>query len=151
MKFIYPVLLTLLLLNCTSEKNDALRYEKETHLKNIKQLTFGGDNAEAYWSYDNTKLVFQANNPEWDTECDQIFYMDAEENESGFEAPIISTGLGRTTCSYFLPDETIVLHIWMILLVLKFLNADPVEHMFGRSMKVMIFLELIWTVRSLIL
>lgn len=108
MKFIYPVLFTLFLLNCTSEKNDALRYEKETHLKNIEQLTFGGDNAEAYWSYDNTKLVFQANNSEWDTECDQIFYMDAEENEPGFEAPIISTGLGRTTCSYFLPDETIV-------------------------------------------
>ena len=108
MKFIYPILLTALLFNCTSKENDALKYEKETHLKNIKQLTFGGDNAEAYWSYDNTKLVFQANNPEWDTECDQIFYMDAEENEPGFEAPIISTGLGRTTCSYFLPDETVV-------------------------------------------
>ena len=108
MKSIYPVLLAALLFNCTSKENDALRYEKETHLKNIKQLTFGGDNAEAYWSYDNTKLVFQANNPEWETECDQIFYMDAEENEPGFEAPIISTGLGRTTCSYFLPDETVV-------------------------------------------
>ena len=85
MKSIYPVLLAALLFNCTSKENDALRYEKETHLKNIKQLTFGGDNAEAYWSYDNTKLVFQANNPEWETECDQIFYMDDEENTTNLK------------------------------------------------------------------
>jgi len=108
MKFYTPLFFALLILSCSSEKKDNLRYENESHLKNIKQLTFGGDNAEAYWSYDNSKLVFQANNPEWGTDCDQIYYMDAEENEPGFEAPIISTGLGRTTCSYFLPDETIV-------------------------------------------
>ncbi len=108
MKLLSPLFVALLILNCTPEKRDTLRYEEETHLKNIKQLTFGGDNAEAYWSYDNSKLVFQANNPEWGTECDQIYYMDAEENEPGFEAPIISSGLGRTTCSYFLPDETVV-------------------------------------------
>ena len=72
MKFVVPILLSLALLNCSSEKADPLKYEQETHLKNIKQLTFGGDNAEAYWSYDNSKLVFQANNPEWGTACDQI-------------------------------------------------------------------------------
>ena len=36
-----------------------LVYPQEKHLKNVKQLTFGGDNAEAYWSFDNSKLVFQ--------------------------------------------------------------------------------------------
>ncbi len=98
----------ILLISCAGKQRDPLKYEQEVHLKNIKQLTFGGDNAEAYWSFDNSKLVFQANNPEWGTECDQIYYMDAKENEPGFEAPIISTGLGRTTCSYFLPDKTII-------------------------------------------
>jgi len=52
---------------------DTLRYEQEKHLKNLRQLTFGGDNAEAYWSFDNTKLTFQSNNKAWDLQCDQIF------------------------------------------------------------------------------
>ena len=89
---------------------DTLRYEKEIHLKNVSQLTFGGDNAEAYWSFDNNKLVFQANNEKWGTSCDQIYYMDIN-NPIGKEeiAPLLSTGKGRTTCSYFLPgDQSIV-------------------------------------------
>lgn len=43
-----------------------LQYPEEKHLANLEQLTFGGDNAEAYWSFDNKKLVFQSNNPAWD-------------------------------------------------------------------------------------
>ena len=39
---------------------NTLHYPNEKHLKNIKQITFGGDNAEAYWSFDSSKLVFQA-------------------------------------------------------------------------------------------
>lgn len=81
------------------ESSDSLRYPQEKHLKNIKQLTFGGDNAEAYWSYDNKNLVFQATNEEWGTECDQIYVMPADGSE---EAKLVSTGKGRTTCSYFL-------------------------------------------------
>ena len=41
---------------------DTLRYAQEVHLKSVKQLTFGGDNAEAYWSFDDKKVVFQATN-----------------------------------------------------------------------------------------
>ena len=117
MKFLAPAIIALVFLNCTSPKKetaynpeaDTLKYEQESHLRNLRQLTFGGDNAEAYWSYDNTKLVFQSNNEKWGNECDQIYYMDATTpKDPGFEPPIISTGLGRTTCSYFLPDETIV-------------------------------------------
>ena len=52
-----------------------IHYPKEKHLKNVKQLTFGGDNAEAYWSFDNKKITFQANTKEWGLECDQIFTM----------------------------------------------------------------------------
>ena len=47
----------------------------EPHLLNLKQLTFGGDNAEAYWSSNNEKLCFQSNNKAWGLKCDQIFIM----------------------------------------------------------------------------
>jgi len=86
-----------------------IHYKEEKHLKNIKQLTFGGDNAEAYWSFDDTKLVFQANNV-WGLECDQIFTMNITDDLSKGQKPqLVSTGMGRTTCSYFLPgNETII-------------------------------------------
>jgi TolB protein len=88
---------------------DSLRYPKEVHLKNIRQLTFGGDNAEAYFSFDDTHLVFQATNPAWDVECDQIFYMPAT-GFTGDRPPMLSTGKGRTTCAYFMPGDTSVLY-----------------------------------------
>ena len=89
---------------------DQIHYEQETHLANVRQLTFGGDNAEAYWSFDDTKLTFQSNYSEWGLECDQIFYFDVENDDLSKAKPqLISTGLGRTTCSYFMPgDSTIV-------------------------------------------
>ncbi len=83
---------------------DELRYPEEKHLKNIRQITFGGDNAEAYWSKDDSKLVFQAKNKEWGVSCDQIFVMDASENFKDHKPKMVSTGLGRTTCSYYMPD-----------------------------------------------
>lgn len=87
-----------------------LLYPQEKHLKNVKQLTFGGDNAEAYWSFDNKKLVFQATNKNWGVECDQIFTMGINDDLSKGQKPqLLSTGTGRTTCSYFLPgNETII-------------------------------------------
>jgi len=89
---------------------DIVHYPQEKHLKNIKQLTFGGDNAEAYWSFDGKSIVFQSNTKAWGLSCDQIFMMDANDILSkGKKAQLISTGKGRTTCSYFLPgDSTIV-------------------------------------------
>ena len=85
---------------------DTLRYEQEKHLSNIKQLTWGGDNAEAYFSTDNKKLVFQATNPAWGTHCDQIYVMDAHQGVApGQQAQRISTGKGKTTCSFFLPGN----------------------------------------------
>ena len=89
---------------------NTVHYPQEKHLKDIKQLTFGGDNAEAYWSFDGKDIVFQANTKAWGLECDQIFTMRANDILSGDKkAQLISTGKGRTTCSYFLPgDSTIV-------------------------------------------
>ena len=88
-----------------------VHYPQEKHLKNIKQLTFGGDNAEAYWSFDGTKLVFQANTKAWGLECDQIFTMNLSDDLSkGLKPQMISTGLGRTTCSYFLPGDSTIIY-----------------------------------------
>ena len=88
---------------------DKLRLEGEEHLYNVTQLTFGGDNAEAYFSRDGKSLVFQANNPAWETECDQIYLLDPIAGVA--EAPTkISTGAGRTTCSYFMPGDEAILY-----------------------------------------
>ncbi len=71
---------------------------EEVHLKNIRQLTFGGQNAEAYWNVRGTKLIYQSRQPGYPDE--QIFTMKSD----GSNKKLVSTGLGRCTCSYFLPD-----------------------------------------------
>jgi Tol biopolymer transport system component len=114
MKVLYLLPLALLVISCSStpEKKpynpeaDSLKYAQEVHLRNVQQLTFGADNAEAYWNYDSDKLIFQSNNPKWGVSCDQIFIMDVSEKKPGFEPPMVSTGKGRTTCSYFLPGDS---------------------------------------------
>lgn len=83
---------------------DTLIYPEEKHFKTIRQVTFGGDNAEAYWSFDDSKLIFQSNNKNWGVYCDQMFLMNAGETFKDQQPPMISTGKGRTTCSYFLQD-----------------------------------------------
>jgi TolB protein len=75
-----------------------LRDPREKHLANIRQLTFGGDNAEAYWSFDGKKIVFQSR-PDQNT-ADQIYTMNAD----GSDKKLVSTGKGRCTCSYFLKN-----------------------------------------------
>ena len=85
--------------------SDTLIYQEEKHFKSIRQVTFGGDNAEAYWSFDDNKLVFQSNNSAWGMQCDQMFLMDFQETFRNSKPPMISTGMGRTTCAYFLPDN----------------------------------------------
>ncbi len=77
----------------------------EKHLTHILQLTSipGGENAEAYFSFDQKKLVFQSTRPPF--ECDQIFTM----NLDGSDVKLVSTGKGRTTCGYFLPGDRRIL------------------------------------------
>jgi TolB protein len=74
------------------------------YLAKIRQLTHGGSNAEAYWSPDGKRLVFQSTRPPY--ECDQIFTMNAD----GSDVRLVSTGKGRTTCAYFLPDNKHILY-----------------------------------------
>ena len=70
-----------------------------SYVTGIRQLTHGGQNAEAYWSPDGRRLIFQTTRPPY--ECDQIFVMNAD----GTDQHLVSTGKGRTTCGYFLPDN----------------------------------------------
>jgi TolB protein len=74
------------------------------HLDNIKQLTFGGQNAEAYWSPDGKRLIFQSTREK--LQCDQIFIM----NGDGSDQHMVSTGKGRTTCGYFMADNKHILY-----------------------------------------
>jgi len=111
-------LVVLTIVSCKSEKKgntdadsgatkwvDSLIYPEETHFKSIKQITFGGDNAEAYWSFDDKQIIFQSNNTNWGVKCDQMFLMNRDEIWNDSIPPMVSTGLGRTTCAYFLPDN----------------------------------------------
>ena len=91
---------------------DSLRYPEEKHFKNLRQLTFGADNAEAYWSFDSRMVSFQSNNKKWGLNCDQVFYMsvDGTDLSDGKKPAMISTGQGRTTCSFFLPGNKTILY-----------------------------------------
>ncbi|MCU1287833.1 MAG: WD40-like Beta Propeller Repeat [Acidobacteria bacterium] len=76
----------------------------EKRLKNVKQLTFGGENAEAYFSSDGRKLIFQSKRD--GRACDQIYSM----NVDGSNVRMVSNGEGRTTCSYFMKGGKKVLY-----------------------------------------
>ena len=94
-------------------KMDSLRFSGEFHLRNIKQLTFGGNNAEAYWSFDNKQLVFQSDWDEINSQgCDQIFIMNADGSSlsEGEKYQLVSTGTGRTTCAYFLKGSNKIVY-----------------------------------------
>lgn len=79
-------------------------FEGEKHLANIRQLTFGGQNAEAYFSYNADELIFQAMTDSM--KCDQIFRMNAD----GSDVRMVSTGKGATTCSFISPDGQSIIY-----------------------------------------
>jgi TolB protein len=121
MKFISPLFLLcgIALLSFKTDRydfegseSDSLRYPEEKHLANMRQLTFGADNAEAYWSFDGKNVTFQSNNKKWGLNCDQIFYMPVEGKslKDGSKPQLISTGQGRTTCSFFMPNGKNILY-----------------------------------------
>ena len=86
------------------KRDDSLLLPNEKHLRNLKQLTFGGENAEAYFSADGKQLIFQSTRN--GRGCDQIYTMDVY----GSNVNMISNGDGRTTCSYFFPGAKRVLY-----------------------------------------
>ena len=93
------------------EASGRLHHPREVHLADVRQLTFGGENAEAYWSPDGKELIFQSTREPF--ACDQIFRMAVPVAGAKAERPtprLVSTGLGRTTCSYFTVDGEGILY-----------------------------------------
>ena len=76
----------------------------ERHLRHVRQLTFGGENAEAYWSFDGTRLILQSTRD--GHECDQEYVI----NPDAPGARMVSTGSGRVTCGYFLPGDQRIIY-----------------------------------------
>ncbi len=86
-------------------------FAQERNLRNIQKLTFGGDNAEAYFSPDSKHLTLQVSNVAAGIPCDQIFMLDLQEKEFNQKSlKLISNGKGRTTCSYYMPDGKHILY-----------------------------------------
>ena len=111
MRSLFSILFLALIFSCTESLNeDNLIYKNEINFTSVKQVTFGGDNAEAYWSFDDKNLVFQSNYNKWGAECDQMFLMDVDDTFENDIPKMISTGNGRTTCSYFMPDNKHILY-----------------------------------------
>jgi len=104
MKILAPLFVLALLISVPQAQTNNLLLPNEKHLRNIKQLTFGGENAEAYFSADGKQLIFQATREGHG--CDQIYTM----NIDGSNVKMISNGEGRTTCSYFFPGNKRVLY-----------------------------------------
>lgn len=98
------LLLFVLIVETKAQSAHEMTFEGEKHLKNVKMLTNGGENAEAYLSFDQKKLILQAKTD--GMECDQIFTM----NIDGSNKKLVSTGKGRTTCSYFLPGDKKIIY-----------------------------------------
>ncbi|MFH1121072.1 MAG: hypothetical protein V1775_14735 [Bacteroidota bacterium] len=88
-----------------------IRYQEEKHLRNIRQLTKNGDYAEAYFSFNDSMITFQAKSKEWGAECDQIYAFPFSDGDMLKQVPQqISNGVGRTTCSYFMPGDRTILY-----------------------------------------
>jgi TolB protein len=109
-KILFPLVLVVLLLAAafstaqtgkdkpqSAGSTSAVELPTEKHLRNVRQLTFGGENAEAYFSADGKQLIFQSKRD--GAACDQIYTMRTD----GSNTRMVSTGKGRTTCSYFFP------------------------------------------------
>jgi Tol biopolymer transport system component len=101
-----PILLLVFCLfaAAAAAQQEPLVVNGEKHIKNVRQLTFGGENAEAYFSSDGKRLTFQSKRD--NLGCDQIFTM----NVDGSGLRMVSNGEGRTTCSYFFKGGKKVLY-----------------------------------------
>src|SRR5919107_83600 len=110
-KILFPLLLSLGLSAAAlsakqspSSSRSPVELPSEKHLRNVRQLTDGGENAEAYFSGKGDRLIFQSKRE--GRQCDQIYTMRAD----GSDVRMGSTGAGATTCSYIFPDGKRILY-----------------------------------------
>lgn len=116
-KFYIPLFLAVALISSQTSfaqgsiQYDSIHFSGEDHFANLRQLTFGGDNAEAYFSPDGKYLVYQYTNAKKGIECDQIWLGKIPEKPGeSFNPKLVSTGKGRTTCAFFYPDGKYILY-----------------------------------------
>lgn len=113
MKQVFTITLALIVTSIALAQKpaDSLLYANEPHFKNIQQLTFGGDNAEAYWSYNSKMLVFQKTHAVENIPCDQIYIAKVPTKKGQkFTPKLVSTGKGRTTCAFFTKDDKHIIY-----------------------------------------
>lgn len=91
--------------SASAQDSTGLVFPGERHLANVRQLTFGGNNAEAYFSSDGKQLIFQRQE-DTDAGCDQQYIM----NTDGSDMRRVSNGQGRTTCGYFYDGDRRILY-----------------------------------------
>ena len=104
-------LFLMVLLARTAQAQDSVLFAGEHHFKNVYQLTNGGDNAEAYWSFDGQRITFQRSNSKEGINCDQIFMgVVPTKITDSFTYKLISGGKARTTCSYFTKDGAHIIY-----------------------------------------
>ncbi|MCJ7553655.1 MAG: hypothetical protein MUO34_07200, partial [Ignavibacteriaceae bacterium] len=84
--------------------DDPYKFEGEKYFRNIKMISEKGENAEAYFSFNDKKLIYQSSFGDMD--CDRIFTM----NIDGSEKTLVSIGKGRTTCAYYYPNNDKILY-----------------------------------------
>jgi len=90
---------------------DSLRFAGEKHLRNLTQLTFGGENAEAYWAYGQKALVWQRRNKAEGLNCDQIYWSPLNPKyPKALALNQVNSGQGATTCAYFLEGDQRVIY-----------------------------------------
>lgn len=107
---ILPAFFIVCITHAFAQNTDTLHYADEKHFKNVQQLTVGGDNAEAYLSYDDKQIIFQRTNPKEGLYCDHMFVGAVPTFGQTFTYKMVSNGKGRTTCGYFLPDGKHVIY-----------------------------------------
>jgi Tol biopolymer transport system component len=103
----YTVLLIMSVaaIEARAQTQGALHDKREVRLDDVRQMTFGGENAEAYWSPDGKELILQSTRPPLG--CDQIFRMPISDPAA---LTMVSTGKGRTTCGYFTADNERIIY-----------------------------------------
>ena len=107
MKNLFAVLFMIFLISGCPGKNPGTNTgvnNSERHLKNVTQLTFDGDNGEAYFSWDGKKLIWQSGRGGY--ACDKIWIM----NIDGSDKRMVSPDHGANTCAFFLPGDDRIIY-----------------------------------------